>query len=172
MCSRKAMYRVKTKAEILRISQSNRSSQNTSAEENSYLSVRIVKSKLFNALTIFFILASSLQLALENPLDNPDDVKAQVLKGMDIITFIIFSLEALIKIYAYGFCHNKKSYFKQNANIFDFVLVLIQFIGLLKVSSFKIFKVFRLLRVIRPLRIINKNDGLKVAFRTLMHAIP
>ena len=91
---------------------------------------------------------------------------------MDIATFVIFGLEAIMKMYAFGFCHSKKSYFKQNANIFDFVLVMIQFIGLLNVSSFKIFKVFRLLRVIRPLRIINKNDGLKVAFRTLMHAIP
>jgi len=39
-------------------------------------------------------------------------------------------------------------------------------------SKFKIFKVFRLLRVLRPLRVISRNEGLQLAMRTLIRAIP
>ena len=54
------MYRVKSKAEIAAINASMRSSQNTTSDEQNQLSMRIVKSKLFNGGIVFFILTSSI----------------------------------------------------------------------------------------------------------------
>lgn len=39
-------------------------------------------------------------------------------------------------------------------------------------KNYSLVKVFRILRVIRPLRIINRNEGLKLSIHTLFKALP
>ncbi len=166
------MYHIRSQAERNALIMSYRSSEHTSQNETPNIFFKIVKSKPFSVFILFFIIASSVILALENPLDDPKAKKAEVLFILDILTLSVFLIEFVLKILAFGLIQGKKSYFKQSENIFDFFLILTQAVGLFDVQSIKILKIFRLFRVIRPLRIINKNEGLKVAFHTLMHAIP
>ncbi len=53
-----------------------------------------------------FILLSSVQLAIENPLRDPDDAINQVLYVFDFIGTIVFSCEAIVKILAFGLLLN------------------------------------------------------------------
>jgi hypothetical protein len=43
---------------------------------------------------------------------------------------------------------------------------------MLNSNKLKIIKVFRLLRVLRPLRVVARNQGLKLALGSLIYSIP
>ena len=134
----------------------------------------VTNNKLFEYMILVVILLSSVQLALENPLLDPEGTTMTVLYYIDLVMTTIFVIEAAMKIISYGFFLNfEDSYLKSVWNIIDFVIVIFSVISLsLSNSSLKIFKVFRLLRILRPLKVIAKNEGLKVAIQALLLAIP
>jgi hypothetical protein len=60
---------------------------------------------------------STILLALENPHDNPDSKKINILAQIDLVMTVIFTIEMLIKIVALGFAMNgEKSYLKVTWN--------------------------------------------------------
>ena len=85
----------------------------------------------------------------------------------------IFSLEVLMKVITFGFAINGKfSYLRSFWNILDFFVVLTSIFSLFGSDELNVFKILRLFRVLRPLRVIAKNEGLKIAMQTLLKAIP
>jgi len=60
----------------------------------------------FDYAILFFILISSVQLALENPLNDPDGQLNTVLNYIDITLTSIFVIEAFLKIIAFGLLLN------------------------------------------------------------------
>ncbi len=135
---------------------------------------RTVNHKAFEIVIIVMILGSSVILAIENPLDDPQGSKAYVLFILDAIMTAIFCLEALMKIIAFGFAlGNKHAYLRSCSNIMDFIIVVFSVVSLaVSDSSTKALKAFRLLRVLRPLRVISKNEGLKLGVQSLIMSIP
>ena len=95
---------------------------------------------------------------------------------MDYCFTFIFILELFIKIIASGFFFNgPDSYLKSPNNIMDFIIVIGAILASLPLgaeSNLQIFKVFRLSRLMRPLRLISKNEGLKISIRALIVSIP
>jgi voltage-dependent calcium channel L type alpha-1D len=74
---------------------------------------------------LLIILCSSVQLALENPLNDPDSSLSSALKYIDISLTVIFSFEALLKIIAYGFVFcGSTSYILNIWNVLDFLVVI------------------------------------------------
>jgi len=107
-------------------------------------------------------------LAFNNPLVDPELPERKFLTWMDTVTTILFALEALSKILAYGFLFNgKKSYLRNYSNILDFIIVIFG-LGSLALTdsnsaltkSLSKLKVIRVARVLRPLRIISRSEGL------------
>lgn len=49
------------------------------------------------------ILISTVQLAIDNPLNDPNDQFSQILDRMEMALTTIFAVEALLKIIAHGF---------------------------------------------------------------------
>ena len=90
---------------------------------------------------------------------------------IDLGTTIIFIVEAIVKIVAFGFALNgKSSYLRNTWNLLDFVIILFSVLALTPLSdNLKTFKIFRILRL---LRLISRNEELKVAVRALFLAIP
>ena len=126
--------------------------------------IRMTKANYFNNIILLFIFFSSIHLALDNPLNDPNGKMQYALFIVDLILTSIFVIEALIKIIAYGFLFNgKESYMRNYWNLLDFIII---FFSVFSISSpninLSIFKIFRLLRILRPLRIISRNKGLKV----------
>lgn len=80
----------------------------------------------------------------------------------DIIVIAIFTVEILLKLYAY-----RLDFFKVGWNIFDFVIVAISLVpqsaGLSILRAFRVFRVFRLVTVVPQLRSV---------IGALFHAIP
>lgn len=74
----------------------------------------IEKSRPFLILIIIAIIASSISLSLENPLNDPNSELVKNINLAEIVTAIIFIIEAMIKIIAHGFLFNgPKSYLRE-----------------------------------------------------------
>lgn len=68
----------------------------------------VIRHSKFDFFIILVIFLSAIQLALETPIANPNDRQASVLYWIDVSTTIIFWLEAIFKIVAFGFAFNGK----------------------------------------------------------------
>lgn len=94
-----------------------------------------------------------------------------MLKIIDITTITIFTIEAICKIVTYGFLMNgKNSYLRGIWNLLDFIILIFSFLCLTALEER--FKVVKTLRILRSLRLVSRNEGLKVAVRALFFAIP
>lgn len=83
-------------------------------------------SSVFEWIVIFFIIISSVQLALTNPLNDPNGDYQQTLYWIDLVTTIVFFIECLMKIITYGFVTNgEPSYLKNPWNLLDLIISLI-----------------------------------------------
>ena len=135
---------------------------------------RIVKSPKFDMFILLLIAISSIFLALDNPLNDPNSGLAAFLVYSDYILTSFFLAEALLKIIAFGFLFNGEvSYIRNGWNAIDFAVVIISVASLvISGNRFKIVKIFRLLRILRPLRVVSKNKGLKIGIQALFSAIP
>ncbi len=135
---------------------------------------KVVSHPKFDWVILFFIAISSVLLAIESPLNDPDGLRVMILAYLDYVMTSIFTLEALAKIITYGFLFNgKKSYLRTVWNIIDFLIVVASLISIvLSGVDLSIFKVLRLLRVLRPLRVISRNEGLRISIQSLLMSIP
>lgn len=117
---------------------------------------------------------SSLHLAIESPLDDPDGTKFFIMKLIDIVFTSLFTLECIFKIIAVGFLFNgKQSYLRNGWNILDLFIVILSIISLsLTNVNLSYIRVLRMLRILRPLRMISRNRNLKLAVLALFNSIP
>ena len=132
-------------------------------------------SKLFVNSILVLIVISTVTLALESPLDNPEGDKLKILSYIDYFMTIAFTIEALIKIIAKGFLFaGKKSYFRELWNILDFTIVVAALLGIFAGDAIEIsfLKALRILKILRPLRMIGRIEGLRLAIVTLGSSIP
>ena len=121
------------------------------------------------------IIISTVTLALETPLDDPEGTKIEILAKIDLFMTAAFTFEAAVKIIAAGFaCAGKNSYIREAWNILDFVIVASALLGVIAGDAIEIsfIKALRILKILRPLRIIARNPGLKIAIVSLGRSIP
>ena len=113
-----------------------------------------------------FIIISSIALAFENPLVDPESPEAKILQVLDIIMTTIFTIEVTIKVIANGFLFNgEKSYLRKFWNILDFLIVCIAWTSLTVGSDTDLgtLKILRMGRLFRPLRVLSRNEGLRIS---------
>lgn len=117
---------------------------------------------------------STILLAIDNPLDDPDSLKQKILGILDIVMTSVFSFEAIIKISVFGFLFNgKKSYLRELWNVLDIFVVTVSLLSYLPIDAeLSFYRAMRLLRIMRPLRMIQRNQGLKVAVKSLINVLP
>ena len=109
----------------------------------------------FDWFIIALIMLSTVTLAFEHPLDNPESEKLKVLAIVDVVFTAIFPLEAVLKIVALGFLLNgKRSYLRDSWNILDFIIVFTSLLSLGIDADLSVVKVLRVARILRPLRLI------------------
>jgi hypothetical protein len=81
------------------------------------LCAKVVGHPYFDTLILLLIGFSTVLLALENPLDDPQSEYVLTLKQIDVVVSIIFTGELAIKVIVYGFALNgKDSYIKNSWN--------------------------------------------------------
>ena len=135
---------------------------------------KVVSHAYFEHVMLAAIVASSIQLAIDNPLNDPQSKIAYVLQSIDITLTCVFALEAAIKIVAFGFAFcGSTSYIRNSWNVLDFIVILLNIISLgLTSYNLSYLKILKLLKVLRPLRVISRNEGLRISIRSLGIAMP
>jgi membrane-anchored protein YejM (alkaline phosphatase superfamily) len=130
--------------------------------------------KHFDNCIILLIVISSITLAIDNPLNDPESDLSITLMYIDIVITALFTIEFLLKVISYGFLFNgDDSYLRNGWNILDFFIVVISLVSLATQSDrLAKLKALRTFRVLRPLRMLGRNENLKLAISSLFRSMP
>jgi len=94
--------------------------------------MKMVLHKYFETFIISLIVFSTVLMAIDNPLNDPNGTLSTVLNNIDIAITIIFCLESIFKIIHNGLLFNgKQSYLRISWNIMDFVIVVFSVISII-----------------------------------------
>lgn len=130
----------------------------------------------FDSVILALVTVSSIALAIDNPLIDPESTLAIGLKRLDMAFAIIFAFEMTVKIVALGLVLHKRAYLRSGWNVLDGVIVITSLVMLAESSSsrhsLKSLRSLRTFRAFRPLRVISRRPGLKLVVNALIEAIP
>ena len=85
----------------------------------------MANSKKFNFTILALIIVSTISLAFDSPLNDPNGQLTIIVKYFDLVLTCIFTMEAIIKIISFGFLFNgEDSYLRNSWNILDFLIVV------------------------------------------------
>ena len=84
----------------------------------------VITSKFFETSILIVIMMSTLLLAFEMPLSDPDSYYNKVIYYFDVSFTSIFGLECMMKIFVFGLIFNgKESYMRVPWNILDLIIL-------------------------------------------------
>ena len=121
------------------------------------------------------IVVGSICMSLENPFAAPDTPRAVALQRIDVVVTIIYVVEIVLNIHAYGFIRSRTSFIQRDRwNSFDMALVIVSLVGILvdEVSSNSAIRTLKVLRAARPLRLVKRSAGMRLVLSCLLSAIP
>ena len=118
----------------------------------------IVNHPYFDNCILALIILSTILAAIENPLLDHKSKLLKFLKITDIIIVVVFTLEMIMKILAFGlFFNGRDSYLKDTWNILDFTIVLISLSEFAFGEGVSVIKLLRTVRALRPLKLVTTN---------------
>eukprot|EP01012_Entosiphon_sulcatum_P054139 TRINITY_DN7467_c0_g1_i1.p1 TRINITY_DN7467_c0_g1~~TRINITY_DN7467_c0_g1_i1.p1 ORF type:complete len:1677 (+),score=238.97 TRINITY_DN7467_c0_g1_i1:638-5032(+) len=148
---------------------------------------KIISHKHFEKGMVVIILASVAFLVIpphskiyQSDADYITDVETytrteRAVKVSEYIFLAAFSLEAILRVVSRGF----RAYFADNWNKLDAILLVSMWLNLLfdvlsvqRSLAHKIGTVFRVFRLLRPLRLIRRNQSMRVLFLYLLKSAP
>jgi len=131
---------------------------------------KMVQSRRFEVFIMACIVINVILMACEYY--RMDQQLLTVLFGAEVIFLSIFTLEAIFKIWAWGYVF----YFSDRWNQFDFFIVLASYCLLLPLSKLgvnvNVLRIFRFSRVLRFVRLIKFYSRLRMLMKTLSASIP
>ena len=140
---------------------------------------KFAENPYFEAFIFNLIGLNSLFLAIEEPTmtieDDEYSLATLTLFG-DIIS-VLFIFECVLKIFVMGFVKGKYAYLKDNYNILDFIIVVFSIISYILERmdtgiDITFLKALRALRALRPLKLVSKNEGMKLVVNSILASIP
>jgi len=125
----------------------------------------IVESRPFELVIMFCIMLNVITMAMRK--FNQSDDYMQMLESFNYVFVVVFTVEAVIKIFALG----PAEYFIRAWNRFDFTIVILSFVGMaFNLGQFA--TLLRVGRVARIFRLIQTNQNLRDLFMTLLFSLP
>ncbi len=135
----------------------------------------IVDDKRFDAFIMVCIAASSVLMAFESPKAMLDDAFAGALEVADWCFTVLFTLEMLMKLTAFGVWLEEPegTYLRDAWNVMDGSIVLVGILGkALSGTNISWVRALRTMRVLRPLRVISRVPELRVVVNALLRSLP
>ncbi|KAL4506799.1 hypothetical protein ABPG72_001220 [Tetrahymena utriculariae] len=131
---------------------------------------QFLKSKYFENSIIFLIVLSCIILGISDPLKDPNSTTQKTIRYLDIIIIIIFIIEGVLKMIAYGIYNkNSDSYLKNGWNIIDLTSIIIS-LGVFFFSyQMRFMNGFRAIRIVK---ISQRMDSVKIALISIIKSIP
>ncbi|RZF39363.1 hypothetical protein LSTR_LSTR000884 [Laodelphax striatellus] len=137
--------------------------------------IDVVEWKPFEWLILLTIFANCVALAVYTPYPASDSNNTNaVLEKIEYIFLVIFTVECMMKIIAYGFVAHQGAYLRNGWNLLDFTIVVIGMISTvlshLMIEGFDV-KALRAFRVLRPLRLVSGVPSLQVVLNSILCAM-
>ena len=145
----------------------------------------LVQHSYFETFIITVIIMSSASLAIENPQDTADVARtnyetdrAKILRLCDYFFLAVFTIELLLKHFAYGLVRGKDAYWRDTWNWLDGGIVAIGWVGFINTivdtgtTISPGLMALRTVRCLRPLRAVRRFPAVKVAVVCLLESIP
>ncbi|XP_029034344.2 muscle calcium channel subunit alpha-1 isoform X5 [Osmia bicornis bicornis] len=137
--------------------------------------IDVVEWKPFEWLILMTIFANCVALAVYTPYPFGDsNLTNQYLEKIEYIFLVIFTVECVMKIIAYGFVAHPGAYLRNGWNILDFSIVVIGMVStvlsILMKEGFDV-KALRAFRVLRPLRLVSGVPSLQVVLNSILRAM-
>ena len=125
-----------------------------------------VESGIFTTAIFVLIALNTISLGIET-FTLPENISS-ALSTFNTVCLVIFIIEILLKLYAYGV-----NFFKDGWNIFDTFIVLVSIMPMITfLSSMRAFRIFRIFRALRALRMMKRLEKLRVIVQALLGALP
>ena len=81
---------------------------------------------IFERIILSIIIISTVQLSIDNPLNDPNSFMSQSLSRLDYALTAVFTIELLMKVIAYGFANcGSTSFIRNYWNVLDTFVVII-----------------------------------------------
>ncbi|XP_007456198.1 PREDICTED: voltage-dependent L-type calcium channel subunit alpha-1S [Lipotes vexillifer] len=149
--------------------------------------ISIVEWKPFETIILLTIFANCVALAAYLPMPEDDSSALNLgLEKLELLFLIVFSIEAAMKIIAYGLLFHQDAYLRSGWNVLDFIIV---FLGVFTVILEQVnviqsntapmsskgagldVKALRAFRVLRPLRLVSGVPSLQVVLNSVFKAM-
>jgi len=121
--------------------------------------------RLFEGFIVVSILLSSVLLTLESPRYKENESVHLVIQVGDVVFLVIFAAEFMYKLMKLG-----HQYFADPWNRLDCFVLIVSFVGMFDGGG-SFGRVLRVGRILRPLRMIRRNQNLKVIVDALIRSI-
>ncbi|KAG7199961.1 hypothetical protein KM043_014390 [Ampulex compressa] len=137
--------------------------------------ISVVEWKPFEWLILMTIFANCVALAVYTPYPFGDSNQTnQCLEKIEYVFLVIFTVECVMKIIAYGFVAHPGAYLRNGWNLLDFAIVVIGMVStvltILMKEGFDV-KALRAFRVLRPLRLVSGVPSLQVVLNSILRAM-
>ncbi|XP_064334916.1 voltage-dependent L-type calcium channel subunit alpha-1C isoform X5 [Camelus dromedarius] len=148
--------------------------------------ISIVEWKPFEIIILLTIFANCVALAIYIPFPEDDsNATNSNLERVEYLFLIVFTVEALLKVIAYGLLFHPNAYLRNGWNLLDFIIVVVGLFSAIleqatkadganalggKGAGFDV-KALRAFRVLRPLRLVSGVPSLQVVLNSIIKAM-
>ncbi|XP_053505780.1 voltage-dependent L-type calcium channel subunit alpha-1C isoform X1 [Ictalurus furcatus] len=148
--------------------------------------ISIVEWKPFEIIILMTIFANCVALAVYIPFPEDDsNATNSNLEQVEYLFLIIFTVEAFLKVIAYGLLCHPNAYLRNGWNLLDFIIVVVGLFSAIleqatkenggtpiggKAADFDV-KALRAFRVLRPLRLVSGVPSLQVVLNSIIKAM-
>jgi len=94
----------------------------------SRIAFAIITNSIFEAISLFVIIANSIVLAVDDP---TADSQSALFQKIDNVFLILYTIEMVLKVLGLGFVMKKGAYLRDYWNILDFIIVSAGYVALL-----------------------------------------
>ncbi|XP_034368880.1 voltage-dependent L-type calcium channel subunit alpha-1S isoform X1 [Arvicanthis niloticus] len=149
--------------------------------------ISIVEWKPFETIILLTIFANCVALAVYLPMPEDDNNTLNLgLEKLEYFFLIVFSIEAAMKIIAYGFLFHQDAYLRSGWNVLDFIIVflgvftaILEQVNIIQTNTAPMsskgagldVKALRAFRVLRPLRLVSGVPSLQVVLNSIFQAM-
>jgi len=113
---------------------------------------------VFDAVIILFIIMSTIVMALDTPVYYPKgSLGKDIFEILDLVSNIVFTLELILKVIAYGFMFGRNPYLSESSNRLDGAVVIFSWLqDLPGMPNLKPLRALRALRALKAIRFMNQ----------------
>jgi hypothetical protein len=136
---------------------------------------KVCQYQQFESFIYHLIALNSLLLAIGEP-RLTDVYSNDTIELMGNVISLIFIFECLWKIFVMGFVIGKNTYLHDMFNVLDFTIVVFSIVSFVfeyheTGIDISYVRAFRALRALRPLKLVSKNEGMKLIVNSLLSSI-